>query len=262
MAPLRGRMGDRASILYYQDRYHAFSHVDAERLQRNLAELAHGCDASVCTSASLAEDLRRAGADPLVVPHGVDVEQFSRDGEPPSDLDHLERPLIGCVGLIDEYVSFASLRAVADRLDRGTVVLVGPANTDTAPLNHPRIVLLGARPYETMPAYMSAFACCLIPFERTSLTAGVDPIKLREYLAAGRPVVASALPAIMPYGDVVKLVQDPDQFADAVISTLKEGNDSPEARRRRRERVVGETWDSVAALIREVLASLFERTPV
>jgi glycosyltransferase involved in cell wall biosynthesis len=232
--------------------------VDAEQLRRDVADLARGCEATICTTDELAEDLRAMGADPLVVPHGVDAERFAVESPPPDDLAELERPLIGYTGLVDDYLSFESLRAVADRLERGTVVLVGRVNTDTTALRHPRIVLLGPRPYDAVPSYVHAFACCLLPFAITRLTIAANPIKLREYLAAGRPVVSTALPAVLPFADVVELANEPHAFADAVIATLRPGYDSEPARNQRRSRAAAESWDRIADIIGQVLRKLLE----
>ncbi len=119
VAPLRGHLGERGSILYYQDRYDAFSHVDGDRLRAGLRALAEGCDVAVATAAPLADDLRALGADPIVVPHGVDVERFAGPQATPADLEGLERPLVGFVGLVDDHLSFESFRAVADAPDAG-----------------------------------------------------------------------------------------------------------------------------------------------
>ena len=257
-APLMGRLGETGSILYYQDRYDAFSHVDGEHLRACLERLATECQVTVASAGGLADDLRALGASPAVVPHGVDLDHFTLDGTPsPRDLDGLERPLIGHVGLIDDYVSFPHLLAVADALEHGTVVLVGGANVDVQPLEaHPRIALLPQRPYADMPAYLHAFACCLVPFALNRLTAGVNPIKLREYLAAGRPIVATPMPELVGYGDVVTLAESPHAFARAVLAALAPENDTPESRRKRRDRVARESWDVVAARIEPLLIGL------
>jgi glycosyltransferase involved in cell wall biosynthesis len=253
--PLRGRLHERGSILYYQDRYDAFTGVDAPLLRRLTADLARGCDATVATSPELAADLRGFGADPLLVPHGVDTARFAGEPPAPDDLAGLERPLVGYVGILDDYLDLAAIRATAERLARGTIVLVGAANTDVSMLQHPRIAQLGFRPYATIPAYLAAFGCCLVPFRLTRLTAAVDPIKLREYLAAGRPVVATSLPAVRRYGDVVELA-GPGEFADAVQRALDPACDRAAARARRRERVSGESWDGVAERLRPLLLGL------
>jgi hypothetical protein len=257
-APLLGRLGERSSILYYQDRYEAFSHVDSEHLRACLAQLATGCDATIASAGELADDLSALGAHPAVVPHGVDLESFTLDGtSPPQDLSGLERPLIGHVGLIDDYISFPHLLSVADALERGTLVLVGGANVDTGPLEaHPRVALLGPRPYAEIPAYLHACACCLVPFTINRLTVGVNPIKLREYLAAGRPTVATPMPEILGYGDVVSIADSPEAYAQAVLAAAAPENDTPERRRQRRSRVAPESWDVVAARIEPLLAGL------
>ena len=258
VAPLLGRLGDAGSILYYQDRYDAFSHVDGELLRRRLAELARACEVAVATADHLADDLRSLGATPEVIPHGVDLDHFAGEYPAPADVAAFERPLVGYVGLVDDYLDMDAIVAVADRLRSGTVVLVGRANTDVSALRHPRIRLLGSRPYESIPAYLGAFACCLIPFRLNRLTVAVNPIKLREFLAAGRPVVSTPLPEALRYGDVVAVAEGKGPFADAVIASLDARNDEAEARARRRASVEGESWDAVAARIAPLLRRLVE----
>ena len=85
-APLRGRFGEVGSVLYYQDRYDAFSHVNGEHLRGCLREFAAGCDVSIASSEALAEDLRRLGAEPHLIAHGVDAERFAGRRQAPEDL--------------------------------------------------------------------------------------------------------------------------------------------------------------------------------
>jgi glycosyltransferase involved in cell wall biosynthesis len=253
-APLLGRFGERGSILYYQDRYDAFSHVDAPYLRACLKELARRCDIAVVSAGELGADLRSLGADPILVPHGVDIARFAGAPPMPSDLAALPRPLVGYVGLIDDYLDLELLVRLADGLEEGTVVLVGAANADVSMLRHDRIALLGVRPYETIPAYISNFDCCLIPFQVNRLTVAVNPIKLREYLAAGRPVVSTPLPEVLPYRDVATIASRED-FVGAVVDVLS-SSDPESARQARRVRVAGESWDRVAATIEALFSTL------
>jgi glycosyltransferase involved in cell wall biosynthesis len=257
-APLRGTLGEKASVFYYQDRYDQFSYVDGERLRRQVDELARGCDLVIASAEPLAEDLRRSGAEALVVGHGVDIERFAGSPLLPHDLVGLERPIVGYVGLLDDYLYIEAIIDVADRLDHGTVVLVGAANIDVRALRHPRIVLLGRRPYDAIPGYLAAFDTCLVPFRDNELTRGVNPIKLREYLAAGRPVVSSPLPEVLPYADVVELADRGEEFFPAVQRTLAPGYDTPARREARRRRVAGESWDSRAQAIERLMWALLD----
>jgi glycosyltransferase involved in cell wall biosynthesis len=258
LGPLLGRLGERGSILYYQDRYDAFTHVDGGLLRRHLAMLARRCDVSVATAGALASDLKALGVTATLLPHGVDIGRFAQPRAAPADLAGLEQPLIGFVGLIDTYLDLQAIRATADRLTRGTVVLVGGTNIDPRPLAHPRIAMLGQRPYEDVPAYMQAFAVCILPFLDNRLNHGVNPIKLREYLAAGRPTVASDLPEMRPYASVLELAEGAERFPDRVISALDPSNDTEVARARRRAAVQGDSWDDVVDRLRPVLRSLLQ----
>jgi glycosyltransferase involved in cell wall biosynthesis len=255
-APLRSRIGDRASLFFYQDRYDQFTGVDGPLLRQLIADLAANCEVTVATSAALADDLRELGADPLLVGHGVDIERFGGDPPAPADVAGLEPPLIGYVGILDDYLSLETIRAIADELEHGTVVLVGGINTDVTVLEHPRIVRLGFRPYATIPAYLAAFRVCISPFRINELTRAVNPIKLREYLAAGRPAVSTPMPAVLEYAEVVALAESPSQFAAAVISLLDPEHDDVAARARRKDRVRAESWDAVADRIRPSLLRL------
>jgi glycosyltransferase involved in cell wall biosynthesis len=260
VAPLRGRLGECGSVFYYQDRYDAFSNVDTSLIRRHVASLAGSCDITFTSADTLAAELRDLGAEPSVVPHGVDLDRFDRRQDVPDDLQALERPLVGYVGVIDDFVSFPHLIATANYLHRGTVVLVGPANVPLDALRHPRIRVLGPRPYERVPGYMQAFDCCTIPFVVNRLTEAINPIKLREYLAAGRPVVATPLPEIRAYSDVVVFEQDVGRFARAVAQTLERDPDAPRSAAKRRKRVEPESWDAVAGLIEPSLRGLAERS--
>jgi glycosyltransferase involved in cell wall biosynthesis len=170
----------------------------------------------------------------------------------------LEHPIVGYVGLLDDYLDVEAIIDIANRLHRGTVVLVGPTNIDVRALEHPRLVLLGRRPYDAIPAYLGAFDTCLVPFRDNELTRGVNPIKLREYLAAGRPVVSSPLPEVLPYADVVELASSSEEFFPAVQRTLAPGYDTPPRREERRRRVTSESWDSRARTIERLMWALLK----
>lgn len=254
-APLRGHVGDCASIFYYQDRYEEFEHVDRAYLRAGVARLASECDITIASAQQLAEDLLEHGACPVVVRHGVDVEFFARRAATPTDLVGLERPLVGCVGLVDHHLDLAAIRSIARTLDKGTVVLVGGTNIGAHDLEHSRIRRIGPRPYEAMPGYLHAFDACLVPFVHNRLTCAVNPIKLREYLAAGRPTVATPLPEILAYRDVVEVVEDGDWPA-ALRRALAPEADTEGRRAARRERVRSEDWNVAAERVAVLLRKL------
>jgi hypothetical protein len=112
---------------------------------------------------------------------------------------------------------------------------------------------LGRKPYEQLPAYCKYFDVGLIPFKISELTRAVNPIKLREYLAAGLPVVSTPLPEVLGYRGAVEAADTPDTFVAALEAARAAGS---EARRRRSDSMARETWPQKLTLICERLENI------
>ncbi len=95
-------------------------------------------------------------------------------------------------------------------------------------------------PYTALPEYVAGFDVCTIPFLRSPLTEATNPVKLFEYLATGKPIVARRLPELEPYESVVSLYDEPEEFVTHVIYAL--GRDSDEAVQQRRDVAKRNTW--------------------
>jgi glycosyltransferase involved in cell wall biosynthesis len=156
----------------------------------------------------------------------------------------VEGPILGFFGLLADWVDVELIRRIAERFPEATVVLIGQARTDVSRLTDvPNIRLLGQKPYSELPAYSAFFDVGLIPFRFNELTLAVNPIKLREYLSAGMPVVATALPDILTMGENPSLLTaaDDEEFLGAIARVLRDPQ-GPEERREAALRVSGESW--------------------
>lgn len=181
-----------------------------------------------------------------LLPNAADVEHFRRavtDDLPcPPELAGLDGPVLGFVGGLGDWLDLVLLQTVARQKPDWHFVFIGPADTDTAALRSlPNVRLLGSRPYRDLPAYLKYFSVGLIPFKLNELTAKVNPIKLYEYLAAGKPVVATPLPELKPFAGIVYLAGSPDAFRAAVERALRE--DGPERQRERWQAAAVNSWD-------------------
>src|SRR5207253_6580127 len=135
----------------------------------------------------------------------------------------LARPVIGFFGLLAEWIDLELLAAIARRRPHWTLLLLGKATVDTGALRAlPNVRLLGQKPYAALRAYCRAFDVGLIPFRIDELTVKANPLKLREYLAAGLPVVSTDLPEVRKYGNVVRLASDPTAFVREIELSLRE----------------------------------------
>src|SRR3977135_221725 len=116
---------------------------------------------------------------------------------PPAEVKGAPGPIIGFWGLIADWVDLQLIRHVADAFSGGKVVLPGNSSTDMKPLHGARnIRVLGRKPYAELPRYAKAFDVALMPFKVNELTLAANPLKVREYLAAGLPVVSTAIPEV------------------------------------------------------------------
>jgi exopolysaccharide biosynthesis WecB/TagA/CpsF family protein len=198
------------------------------------------------------------------VRHAADVEEFAKALAPsltvPADIAAIPRPRIGVVGVHDERLDTAAVTALAAADPAWQIVLVGPVNSgdvDEACLRcAPNIHLLGGRPRSELPAYLKALDVALIPYKLNELTRNIFPLKLYEYLGAGLPVVAAALPELKPFAETIALADTPEQYPELVQQALL--SDSAKARRARSASVAGETWEKrveeISALVEGVLA--------
>jgi uncharacterized SAM-binding protein YcdF (DUF218 family) len=170
-----------------------------------------------------------------IFPFGVRMSAFETPPVGAPELADVKRPIIGYVGGIHQHVDQMLVERVAQEVD-GTVVLVGPEQTDVERLRKlDRVLFVGQQPYERLPDFIRAFDVGIIPYLRTRYTETVYPTKLNEYLAAGIPVVTTALPEIErfnhEFGGVVTVAADADAFVRAVRVAADDHDPASVARR-------------------------------
>jgi glycosyltransferase involved in cell wall biosynthesis len=192
-----------AGIVYHcVDRWWEFTEYDSEVMRRCHRQLCDVADLVLASSVELMNDCIEGGADPVLLRHGVDWDHFASGlanmPERPYDLAHVPGKIIGFFGLLHDWIDQELLLDVAKSRPRDTVVLIGKARTDIGRLlQQGNVVWLGQKPFTELPTYAAHFDVALIPFELNALTLAVNPIKLLEYLSAGVPTVATALPEIV-----------------------------------------------------------------
>ena len=219
------------------------------------AALARRADVVLATSPELETRMRRHNPRTILVPNAADYEHFAREvaaEEIPAELRALPHPVIGYVGEVAEWFDTGLVRRLALRHPDWSIVLVGPATAEARrALPDANIHLLDRRPYSDLPRYLAGFDCCLIPFRASPLTAAVSPVKLFEYLAAGRPVVSTPIPSVLPFAREV-LVGADRRFLEAVDEAVA-GRHNVVAAEARRRRARAHTWDDRVAGILEAL---------
>ncbi len=228
--------------------------ADEERLIRE-------ADLVLVTSRKLEERMARLRSDLLRLPNAGDERHFgrlpSREGSP---IGRLPRPVIGYYGAISAWFDADALRQAATRHPDWSFALVG--DTRGAELGGlaelPNVHLPGEVPYAELPAWLAAFDVCTIPFRRTPLTEATNPVKIFEYFATGKPVVARRLPELEPFEDAeaIALYETPEDFVRALERAVKESVAPGPAAGRRRAIARENTWQARYETLRGKLGAI------
>ena len=272
VADLVGRLPARRWAYYCVDDFAEWPGLDGTTLRSMEERLIDGVDVLIAVSPNLLEKLGRRRDPVHLLTHGVDLEFWDRTYDPASrlgatvsdhetpreeaaddagrgsrirSLDGLERPLLVFWGVIDRRMDVAFLERLANDLTDGTIVLIGPESApDPALTRLPRVVRHPAVPMAELPGIAQEARALVMPYADLPVTRAMQPLKLKEYLATGLPVVVRDLPANRAWADALDLAETPESFSRAVRERLATG--LPVGQRRARSRLAEESWAAKA----------------
>jgi len=221
--------------------------VPKELIVRMEQDLVRRADLVFTSAEKLCTERREVNPRTHFIPHGVDVSHFSRaldqSTRVPPEIAALPKPVIGFFGLLADWVDLDMIGALARARPQWSFVLVGKIQIDLQPVrNLKNVHIVGQQPYSDLPRYCRGFDVGLIPFRMNELTLCVNPLKLREYLAAGLPVVSTPLPEVVRYQGVVHIAVTKEGFLQEIEAALNER--SVEQDRRRVEMMRHEGWEA------------------
>lgn len=260
---LAKNLGEKLTVFYCIDEYSKMPDVDGTSVQAMDDELTRRADIVFACNQSLLESHRDLNANIHLSPHGVDTEAFALANSPatliPEEVSGLSRPIIGFWGLLDQWLDIGILEHIAVARPGWTVLLIGRAAVDVSALKRlPNIVFAGVKPYAELPRWAKAIDVCVLPFTRESVKLrAMSPLKLREYLAAGKPIVAVPVPEGKQFSKVVLTAEDGPGFVAAIEEALSAN--SPELIALRQQAVAGNTWDARVASVLETLQGELQR---
>jgi glycosyltransferase involved in cell wall biosynthesis len=253
---IAGKLGEERVIYYCVDEYSQFTGVATQQMLSLEESLLKRADLVVVSAEKLYESKSKVNPGTVLIRHGVDHAHFRKALDPatqvPEELAKLPRPVIGFFGLIADWVDIELLAHVARHFSKGSLVMLGKATTDVSMLAKlPNVHLLGRKPYAQLPAYAKGFDVALNPFRINELTLNANPLKVREYLAAGLPVVATPIREVEVLGQC-RIAGDPALFVSEIEEALKH----PGPNTQRSEAIRGESWEARLNIVREHLAAL------
>lgn len=256
-----GRLGEELSVYHCTDEISGFPGYSSFISQME-ARLAAKCDVVLATSEVLRESKSVHNPHSYFVPNAADVGLFQRStpsSQPePEDLRRIPHPRAGFIGQVEYRFDGELLRWVAERMPEWSFVLIGPVQPGhrdvEALLSLPNVHALGLKERHLLPEYLAGLDVGLIPYKINQLTRGIYPLKLYEYLAAGKPVVATPIPALLQMADQVYVAANAPTFAKCIERAVVE--DGPDKREERRRIARGQTWETRTAQISHLLEGI------
>jgi glycosyltransferase involved in cell wall biosynthesis len=230
-------------------------------MERNLLRKANQ---ELVSSGPLYETKKLHNRRTAMVTHGVDLEHFRKACDPkvvvPVDIAKLGHPVIGFYGLVADWVDLKLMRFLALSRPSWSFVFIGKVDTDTSAVEGlENVHFLGRKPYSALPSYCAGIDVAILPFAINELTLASNPLKLREYLAAGLPVVTTDIPEARRLGEHVRIGTSYEQFLAHIETCLARGA-GPQFSIS--DAVAGESWDSkveeMSSLIQPLLSDIDE----
>jgi len=194
-------------------------------------EIIIGSSIVTATSKTLCEKISKVNPNCFYVPNAADFKHFHKAShimEKPQEIKNLKHPIIGFIGAIYDWINVDLLCKLAELHPDYSILLVGPIEFGLDKLKkYSNITMVGVKKYNRLPEYLSCMDVCLIPFKINKLTLASNPIKLYEYLAAGKPVVSTALPEVCNNAShVVMIAKNDDDFIQKVEEAVNESKKS------------------------------------
>jgi teichuronic acid biosynthesis glycosyltransferase TuaH len=262
-----GRMGESAVIYDVTDDWSMLSQSPQSRRRviKQDAALCRAADAVVVCSERLREMKSTLTDKVHRIPNGVDAAHYyavlDGQGPLPSEAERWPRPVFGYTGTIHpDRIDIDLIEKVARSIKAGSMVLVGPNHLPPACQQRlarcDNVFLHSQIPYSQIPNYMRAFDVCITPHKVTPFTESLNPIKLWEYLAAGKPIVSTDVAGFRDYPGLVYIASDAREFVEKLAAALVEDS----LRRTARRTEAGHhSWEARADMVERVIAGCVGR---
>jgi glycosyltransferase involved in cell wall biosynthesis len=265
-ADLVGRVEVDRWVYYCPDDFSVWPGLDGDVMREVEPRLVGRVDGLVAVSETLQSRLAGMGRSAELLTHGIDLSRWSSAsgergaqgersgvGEVAGLLRAAARPLVLFWGLIDSRLDIEWCRALAGALrNRGAFVLLGPQQSPDRALSAlPEVVMPGAVVHEALPGLAAMADVLVMPYADLPVTRAMQPLKFKEYLATGKPVVARDLPATRAWGDTADLVDTASQFVTRVLLRAERG--IPVEQSNARRRLAHESWDEKARVFEAIL---------
>lgn len=238
------------------DQLSGFSNVTSQMLAPE-ADLIKKSDLVLATSHLLYHEKIKINPNCLLVPNGADFDHFNYSPDVlPEELKEINKPIIGYYGALSDWLDTDLLHDLATARPNWNFVLIGRIESaDVSRLKGmSNVFFLGEKSYELLPGYLQHFDTCIIPFKKIPLTEATNPVKLFEFLSAGKSVVATDLNELCYYKEYVRLASSLSDWLESIELALKD--DLPAQEEKRMQFARQNTWEERILQIEDAIQAL------
>lgn len=246
-------------VYYCVDDFSEWPGLDKTLILDMERELVARADAFVATSTALHDKLAATGKPTTFLSHGVDLEHFATEAEAALPLlADIPEPRVGYFGLFDERSDQDLLLAVARANPGLSFVIAGRVETETERLRAAdNVHFTGLLDYADLPAFVRGMRALFLPYRDDRLAESLSPLKMKEYLVTGRPVISTPIPAARELAGQISLARDVTEWSNALQAALE--TDIETRRRQMRKLMAEESWQRKAEALLEVCRDVLDR---
>jgi glycosyltransferase involved in cell wall biosynthesis len=247
---LHDQLNPACTVYYCGDDFGVLEGVDHAMVEVHEKELAERADIIFTINADLASRFPKHKTH--ILDHGVDYELFSTPQQRPDDLPDKEK-IAGFYGSIQSWIDLELIESLAKELSEWTFVFIGNVHVDISKLQaYPNIHFLGSKKHSELPGYVQNWDVSLLPFKKTAQIDACNPLKLKEYMAAGTQIVSTKFPAVEIFDDIIHVTETAQDFLTAVTASPKEGDDQ---RYVQQCAVKNHSWEARAQYVQNLISS-------
>ena len=209
-----GAFNEGQVVYYCGDDFSSLTGVDHKVVALREAELVAQADLVLAASKKLTKKFTNANTH--YIPHGVDYKLFTMPSDIAKNLPQ-GKPIAGFYGSISKWLDITLMNSVIKNLPEWNFVFVGKIETDVTTLEKlSNVFFLPQVAHDSLPCYSQHWQCSLLPFVDNEQIRSCNPLKLREYLATGKPVVSTYFEALEPYREFVHIANNVYDMVDAI----------------------------------------------
>ncbi|MEW5797653.1 MAG: glycosyltransferase [Bacteroidota bacterium] len=236
---------ESTSVYHIGDELSAFSTSHPEKMEAIENNFLPKVNVVFCAATKLVESKRQWNPNIHLIWNAIDHEIFRKENvRVIEEMTSIRKPIIGFCGVVSSWFDGELFEAVVDLLPEFSFVIIGKFIHEQPPfVKKKNVYFLGSKPRNEMPSVLSMFDVGIIPFKKNRLVENILPLKYFEYLAVGKPIVATSFsPDLEKVRQYVTLADAPHEFADAIRSAVH--TDSEEKIRNRKKTAAACTWEN------------------